>query len=71
MTPAQNVGLSRFAQMALAATALAPVLLVWAAAAYAASPIEASAAVCISALLVVVCAGTLAFAKRELQTRRQ
>ena len=68
MPAAHNIGLSQFAQMALAATALAPVLLVWAAAAYKASPIEAGAAVAVSALLVIVCAATLAFARRELQT---
>ena len=53
--------------MSLAATALAPVLLVWAAAVYRVAPLQAAAAVAISALLVLICISTLAFAERELQ----
>jgi accessory gene regulator protein AgrB len=68
MVTRSNVGLSRFAQVSLAATALAPVLLVWAAGAYEASRIYAFAAVIASALMVGVCVGLLALARRELQT---
>lgn len=62
-----NVGLSRLAQAALASTALAPVLLVWAAASYQLRLTEALAAVAISILLVGICVGILTAAKRELQ----
>lgn len=68
MTVSENIGLSRFAQMALAATALSPVLLVWAAAIYDVQPVEAGAAFAISILLVIVCLSTLALAGRELQS---
>ena len=62
-----NVGLSRFAQISLAATALAPVLLVWAAASYEASTTWAAIAVIIVVLLVVLSVGLLTLARRELQ----
>jgi hypothetical protein len=68
MTGRTNVGLSRIAQVFLAATALAPVLLVWAAASYQTSRAYAAAAVVVAVLLVVICVGLLALAKRELQT---
>lgn len=68
MTLRPNVGLSRIAQAFLAATALAPVLLVWAAASYDSSPAYAVAAVVVALLLVGVCVGLLALAKREFQT---
>lgn len=68
MASAENIGLSRFAQIALAATALAPVLLVWAAAAYDVRPFEAGAAVAISILLVIICVSIFTLARRELQT---
>jgi hypothetical protein len=68
MSSAENIGLSRLAQMSLAATALAPVLLVWAAATYDVRPIEAAAAVALSVLLVIVCLAILALARGELQT---
>jgi hypothetical protein len=68
MTGRRNVGLSRIAQVFLAATALAPVLLVWAAASYQTSRAYAAAAVLVAVLLVVICVGLLALAKRELQT---
>ena len=68
MATRKNVGLSRFAQAFLAATALAPVLLVWAAASFAASRSYALSAVLVAVLLVGVCVGLLALAKRELQT---
>jgi hypothetical protein len=56
------------AQVFLAATALAPVLLVWAAASYDASRAYAAAAIVIALLQVVICVALLALAKRELQT---
>jgi hypothetical protein len=62
-----NVGLSRFAQAFLVATALAPVLLVWAAASYEASRTYAVSAVVVALLMVGACVGLLALAKRELQ----
>ena len=62
-----NVGLSRFAQISLAATALAPVLLVWAAASYEASTTWAAIAVIVVVLLVVLSVGLLTLARRELQ----
>ncbi len=65
--PRDNVGLSRFAQGFLAATAMAPVLLVWAAASYSTTMMYAAVAVVIAALLLVICVGLLALAKRELQ----
>lgn len=68
MTLRPNVGLSRIAQAFLAATALAPVLLVWAAASYDSSPAYAVAAIVVALLLVGVCVGLLALAKRELQS---
>jgi hypothetical protein len=67
MRPSNNIGLSRFAQIALAGTALAPVLLVWAAATYATHWVEAVAAVTVAFLLVVICLGILALARRGLQ----
>lgn len=66
-TRKKNVGLSRFAQAFLAATALAPVLLVWAAASYESSLTYAVSAVAVALLLLVVCVALLALAKRELQ----
>lgn len=68
MTSHTNVGLSRIAQVLLAATALAPVLLVWAAASYDTSRAYAAAAVLVTLLLVVICVALLTLAKRELQT---
>ncbi len=68
MASRNNVGLSRLAQTFLAATALAPVLLVWAAASYEASRTYAVSAVIVALLMVGVCVGLLALAKRELQT---
>src|SRR5437870_1052010 len=68
MMSRRNVGLSRMAQVFLAATALAPVLLVWAAAAYDSARIYAASAVAIALCLVVICIGLLRLAKRELQT---
>jgi hypothetical protein len=68
MTVRPNVGLSRIAQAFLAATALAPVLLVWAAASYDSSPVYAAAAIVVALLLVGICVGLLALAKHELQT---
>jgi hypothetical protein len=67
MSTDNNIGLSRVAQVSLAATALAPVLIVWAAAVYNVARLQAAAAVVISALLVLICISTLAFAGRELQ----
>jgi hypothetical protein len=67
MPSSENIGLSRFAQIALAGTALAPVLLVWAAATYAVRPVEAVAAVLVALLLVIICLGILTVAKRGLQ----
>jgi hypothetical protein len=67
MPSSDNVGLSRFAQIALAGTALAPVLLVWAAAKYRLQPADAVAAVVIALLLVVICLCILALARRGLQ----
>ena len=63
----ENIGLSRIAQIALAGTALAPVLLVWAAATYRVRPIDAAASVAVATLLVVICLCILTLAKRELQ----
>ena len=68
MATRSNVGLSRFAQTFLAATALAPVLLVWAAASYEGSRTYAISAVVVALLLVGICVGLLGLAKRELQT---
>jgi hypothetical protein len=62
-----NVGLSRFAQVSLAATAMAPVLLVWAAASYSTSGLWAAAAVVIAVLMVGISVGLLTIAHRELQ----
>lgn len=67
MPSSENIGLSRFAQIALAGTALAPVLLVWAAATYADRSLEAVAAVVVALLLVIICVGILAVARRGLQ----
>jgi hypothetical protein len=67
MPSSDNIGLSRFAQIALAGTALAPVLLVWAAAKYRLRPADAVAAVLIALLLVVICLCILALARRGLQ----
>ena len=67
MPSSDNVGLSRFAQIALAGTALAPVLLVWAAAKYRLRPADAVASVAIGVLLVVICLCILAVARRGLQ----
>jgi hypothetical protein len=67
MATRNNVGLSSLAQVFLAATALAPVLLVWAAGSYEASRTYAVTAVVVALLLVGVCVGLLALAKRELQ----
>jgi hypothetical protein len=63
----ENIGLSRFAQLTLAGTALAPVLLVWAASIYGTHLLNALAAVVVAVLLVVICLCTLALARRELQ----
>ncbi len=67
MSTSENVGLSRFAQISLAGTALAPVLLVWAAANYSTRPMDAVAALIIAALLVVVCVSMLALSRQGLQ----
>jgi hypothetical protein len=67
MRSSDNIGLSRFAQIALAGTALAPVLLVWAAATYHLRPLDAAAAVAVAVLLVVICLRILAVARRGLQ----
>jgi hypothetical protein len=68
MASRNNVGLSRTAQVFLAATALAPVLLVWAAGSYDISRAYAAAAVVVALLLVGICIGLLKLAKHELQT---
>jgi hypothetical protein len=68
MASRTNVGLSRIAQAFLAATALAPVLLVWAAGSYDTSRTYAASAVVVASLLVGICVGLLTFAKHELQT---
>ncbi len=62
-----NVGLSRFAQASLAATAMAPVLLVWAAASFPTARLWAAAAVLIALLMVGISVGLLTLARRELQ----
>jgi len=69
MTISENIGLSRFAQMALAATSLSPVLLVWGATSYDVRRSEACAAFAISTLLVVVCVSILVLASKELQSQ--
>jgi hypothetical protein len=63
----ENIGLSRFAQISLAGTALAPVLLVWAAGSYDKRPIDAAAACIVAVLLVVMCLAILSVARRGLQ----
>jgi hypothetical protein len=67
MATRNNVGLSRLAQAFLAATAIAPVLLVWAAASYEASMTYAASAVIVALLMLGVCVLLLSLAKRELQ----
>jgi hypothetical protein len=64
----ENIGLSRLAQVSLASTALAPVLLVWAAATYESHPFEAVAAASSCIMLVVLGKAILALAVRELQS---
>jgi MFS family permease len=70
LSKASNVGLSRAAQFALAATALAPVLLVWAASNYSVRWTESIVAVVIAVLLVAVCLGILKIAHDELQSEQ-
>src|SRR4051812_11334574 len=67
MASKANVGLSRFAQVSLAATAMAPVLLVWAAASYSTSGLWAAVAVVIAVLMVAISVALLTIAHRELQ----
>jgi hypothetical protein len=68
MATKPNVGLSLFAQVSLAGTALAPVLLVWAAASYEASRLWAAIAVTVALLMVVIAVGLLKLTRQELQT---
>lgn len=68
MASSTNVGLSRVVQAVLAATALAPVLLVWGAARYGVAPIETSWAVAGAMALVGLCLCILWLARRTLQT---
>src|SRR4051812_20402168 len=67
MASRENMGLSRFAQISLAGTALAPVLLVWAAGTYGKRPVDAAAGALIAMLLVVISVSILAVARRGLQ----
>jgi hypothetical protein len=67
MSADRNVGLGRFAQGLVAATALAPVLIVWAAAAPASRHADAIGATVVAVLMVVVCVGVLRLGRSELQ----